>query len=75
MNDKSDRKSTLNNKLINLSILISWIIVIFAVITGFVIWQKTKDLFRITFIPIGILGALFNIYLLSREKDKKQKEQ
>ena len=74
MSNKFDRKISLNNKLINLSIFIGWIVIIFAVITGFIMWQKTKDLFRIAFITIGILGVLFNIYLLSRAKDKKQKK-
>jgi predicted membrane chloride channel (bestrophin family) len=61
----------LNNKLINILVFISLIIIICMGITFVIAWKKTNDLIFIISGPIGILGVLFNIYLLSRAKSKK----
>lgn len=67
-------KNSLNNKIINITIFTLWIVIIFAIIFGIIIWQKTNNLVFIITVPIGVLGVLFNIYLLSREKDKGKEE-
>ena len=73
MSNKFNAKNSLNNKLINITIFTLCLVIIFAIIVGVVIWQKTNNLILILFIPIGILGVLFNIYLLLKEKDKRGK--
>lgn len=71
-NDKFNAKKSLNNKIINITIFTLCLVIIFALILGFIIWQKTNDLSFIIFISIGILGVLFNMYLLLKEKDKEK---
>ncbi|MNM29703.1 hypothetical protein D3C81_402460 [compost metagenome] len=73
MGDNFKSKNSLNNKLINITIFTLCLVIIFAIIVGVIIWQKTDNLKLIIFIPIGILGVLFNIYLLFKEKDKREK--
>lgn len=73
MGDNFRSKNSLNNKLINITIFTLCLVIIFAIIVGVIIWQKTDNLKLIIFIPIGILGVLFNIYLLFKEKDKRDK--
>ena len=73
MGDNFRSKNSLNNKLINITIFTLCLVIIFAIIVGVIIWQKTDNLKLIIFIPIGILGVLFNIYLLFKEKDKREK--
>jgi multidrug efflux pump subunit AcrB len=63
-------KNSLNNKIINITIFTLWIVIIFAIISWIIIWQKTNNLVFAISIPIGILGVLFNIYLLSKERNK-----
>lgn len=70
--DKFNVKKSLNNKIINITIFTLCLVIIFALIFGFIIWQKTNDLSFIIFISIGILGVLFNMYLLLKEKDKEK---
>lgn len=70
--DKFNAKKSLNNKIINITIFTLCLVIIFALILGFIIWQKTNNLVFIIFIPIGILGVLFNMYLLLKEKDKEK---
>ncbi len=61
-------KNSLNNTIYNILIFISWIVLIFAIISSLIMWQKTNNwMFTISGL-IGSLGVLFNIYLLSREK-------
>ncbi|ERK29233.1 hypothetical protein [Clostridium intestinale] len=74
MGDNFKSKNSLNNKLINITIFTLCLVIIFAIIVGVIIWQKTDNLKLIIFIPIGILGVLFNIYLLFKEKDKREKQ-
>ncbi|QLY80576.1 hypothetical protein [Clostridium intestinale] len=73
MGDNFKSKNSLNNKLINITIFTLCLVIIFAIIVGVIIWQKTDNLKLIIFIHIGILGVLFNIYLLFKEKDKREK--
>lgn len=73
MGDNFKSKNSLNNKLINITIFTLCLVIIFAIIVGVIIWQKTDNLKLIIFIPIGILGVLFNIYLLFKGKDKREK--
>jgi Ni,Fe-hydrogenase I cytochrome b subunit len=73
MGDNFRSKNSLNNKLINITIFTLCLVIIFAIIVGVIIWQKTDNLKLIIFIPIGILGVLFNIYLLFKGKDKREK--
>jgi Ni,Fe-hydrogenase I cytochrome b subunit len=73
MGDNFRSKNSLNNKLINITIFTLCLVIIFAIIVGVIIWQKTDNLKLIIFIPIGILGVLFNIYLLFKGIDKREK--
>lgn len=70
--DKFNAKKSLNNKIINITIFTLCLVIIFALIFGVIIWKKTNNLVLITFIPAGILGVLFNMYLLLKEKDKEK---
>lgn len=71
MNNKNfGNKMTLNDKLINIINAILYITIICIGIISVIAWGKTNDLIFIIAGPIGILGILFNIYLLSRAKSK-----
>ncbi len=61
-------KNSLNNKIINTVVLILCIVLIYIIISSIIIWEKTSDLFYIISGVIVILGILFNIYLLLKEK-------
>lgn len=63
-------KNSLNNKIINTVVLILCIVLIYIIISSIIIWEKTSDLFYIIFGVIVILGILFNIYLLLKERNK-----
>lgn len=63
-------KNSLNNKIINTVVLILCIVLIYIIISSIVIWEKTSNLFYIIFGVIVILGILFNIYLLLKERNK-----
>lgn len=62
-------KNSLNNKIINTVVLILCIVLIYIIISSIIIWEKTSDLFYIISGVIVILGILFNIYLLLKEKN------
>ncbi len=62
-------KNSLNNKIINTVVLILCIVLIYIIISSIIIWEKTSNLFYIIFGVIVILGILFNIYLLLKEKN------
>ncbi|MCD2347633.1 hypothetical protein [Clostridium guangxiense] len=70
-NKNLNNKESLNNKLINIIVFISLIVMICMGIISVIAWKKTNDLIFIIAGPISILGILFNIYLLSRAKSKK----
>jgi hypothetical protein len=71
MNNKNTN-GVLNNKLINIIIVILSIVII-CIGTIFVIeWIKTNDLIFIISGSIIILGLLFNIYLLYKLKSKNE---
>ncbi|ALP90554.1 hypothetical protein uth001_13960 [Clostridium butyricum] len=63
-------KNSLNNKIINTVVLILCIVLIYIIISSIIIWEKTSDLFYIISGVIVILGILFNIYLLLKERNK-----
>lgn len=63
-------KNSLNNKIINTVVLILCIVLIYIIISSIIIWEKTSDLFYIISGIIVILGILFNIYLLLKERNK-----
>ncbi|GAA5417310.1 hypothetical protein Pryu01_02373 [Paraliobacillus ryukyuensis] len=62
----------INNKLINVIIAASYIIIIGMLVTSVIAWEKTADWIFIISGSISILGILFNIYLYSREKSKNK---
>lgn len=62
-------KNSLNNKIINTVVLILCIVLIYIIISSIIIWEKTSDLFYIISGVIVILGILFNIYLLLKERN------
>jgi len=64
-------KNSLNNIIINIVISILWIILVCTIISLVIIWKKTDDLINIMSEVIAALGILFNIYLLSKEKSRK----
>ena len=61
-------KNSLNNKIINTVVIILCIVLMYTIISSIIIWEKTSDLFYIISGVIVILGILFNIYLLLKEK-------
>ena len=65
-------KSSLNNTIGKIIIFISWIVLICGIISWFIIWKKTNNFIFIICGSIGTLGVLFNIFLLSKEKSKKE---
>lgn len=73
MKDKNtNNKNSLNNNIVNIVTLISLIVMICIIVLSFIIWQKTNNLASIIFGVLGIFGVLLNIYLLSKEKSKKE---
>ena len=67
------KNKSLNNILVNIGIIILLIILIVIIFFSLFTWQKTKDLLYIAIGVMSVLGILFNIYLLSKEKFKKEK--
>ncbi|WP_238900760.1 hypothetical protein [Clostridium sp. YIM B02500] len=64
-------KNSLNNSIINIVVSVLWIIFVCMIISSVIIWEKTSELIYILSGVIGALGILFNIYLLSKEKSRK----
>jgi len=64
-------KNSLNNSIINIVVSVLWLVFICIIISSIIIWEKTSDLIYILSGVIGALGILFNIYLLSKEKFRK----
>ncbi|AQS06505.1 lipid-A-disaccharide synthase-like uncharacterized protein [Clostridium beijerinckii] len=64
-------KNSLNNSIINIVVSVLWLVFICIMISSIIIWEKTSDLIYILSGVIGALGILFNIYLLSKEKSRK----
>ena len=65
------KKNSLNDTLVNLIIFISYIVVIGAIITFVISWQKTNDLW---FLLPGVLisiGTILNIYRYKKLKSNK----
>ncbi|GAA0496967.1 hypothetical protein GCM10008986_24920 [Salinibacillus aidingensis] len=62
----------LNNKIFNVIIAVSSILIICMLITSVIAWKKTADLIFIISGFISILGILFNIHLYSKEKSKNK---
>ncbi|NFF82508.1 hypothetical protein FC764_14925 [Clostridium botulinum] len=69
-NKNLNNKGNINNKLINIIISISLIMMICMGIVSAIGWKKTDDFVFIISGCITILGILFNIYLFSRLKSK-----
>ncbi|WP_026885673.1 hypothetical protein [Clostridium beijerinckii] len=67
------KKDSLNNIIVNIVISVLCIIFVCMIIGSVIIWKKTSDLIYIISGVIGTLGILFNIYLLSKEKSRKNK--
>lgn len=72
-NKNSNNRKFLNNTIVNIVICILWAALIFTIISSIIIWKKTSDLIYIVSGVIVILGLLFNIYLLSKEKSRKKR--
>jgi uncharacterized membrane protein YbhN (UPF0104 family) len=73
MNDKNTKsKKSLNDKLIEITIFVLFIILFIIIIFFFIQWQKTNSLTDLILYMLSPLGILFNIYLLSKAKSKKQ---
>ncbi|WP_300259006.1 hypothetical protein [Clostridium sp.] len=66
--NKDNKKKSLNNTLINIVITILLAILIIIIFFSFLIWQKSRDWISIISMSICMLGTLFNIYLLLKEK-------
>ncbi|NOW05379.1 hypothetical protein [Clostridium beijerinckii] len=64
-------KNSLNNSIINIVVSVLWLVFICIIISSIIIWEKTSGLIYILSGVIGALGILFNIYLLSKEKSRK----
>ena len=64
-------KNSLNNSIINIVVSVLWVVFICIIISSIIIWEKTSGLIYILSGVIGALGILFNIYLLSKEKSRK----
>jgi len=65
------KKNSLNDTLINIIIFISYIVVIGAIITFVILWQRTNDLW---FLLPGVLisiGTVLNIYRYKKLKSNK----
>nr|WP_207715966.1 hypothetical protein [Clostridium beijerinckii] len=61
----------MNNSIINIVVSVLCVVFICIIISSVIIWEKTSDLIYILSGVIGALGILFNIYLLSKEKFRK----
>lgn len=68
----NNKNKSLNNILVNIGIIILLILLVIMIIFSFFAWQKTKKLLYIIIGLMCILGTLFNMYLLSKEKFKKK---
>jgi lipid-A-disaccharide synthase-like uncharacterized protein len=64
-------KNSLNNSIINIVVSVLCVVFICIIISSVIIWEETSDLIYILSGVIGALGILFNIYLLSKEKFRK----
>lgn len=64
----STNKNLLNNTIVNISIMILLVILILIIFFSLFIWKKRIDWLSIISISLCILGTIFNIYLLSKEK-------
>lgn len=61
---------SLNNIIIKIEISVLLILLIIITLFSFFAWQKTKELLYIVIDVLCILGVLFNMYLLLKEKLK-----
>lgn len=61
---------SLNNIIIKIEISVLLILLIIITLFSFFAWQKTKELLYIVIDVLCILGVLFNMYLLLKEKSK-----
>ncbi|TGA96441.1 hypothetical protein E4665_15305 [Sporolactobacillus shoreae] len=65
-------KSTLNQVIGSVVILIGWLILIADIIGSVVLWTLSQNLIVIVSGILIALGALFNIYLFSKEKSRDE---
>lgn len=65
---KDNNEYSLNNKLINIIIVILWSIGILATIISLITFIKKRDLVLLICLPIYLLGIIFNAWFLSKEK-------
>ena len=61
---------SLNNIFIKIGISVLLIVLIVITLFSNFAWQKTEDLLYVVIGVVCILGILFNIYLLLKEKSK-----
>ena len=61
---------SLNNIFIEIGISVLLIVLIVITLFSNFAWQKTEDLLYVVIGVLCILGILFNIYLLLKEKSK-----
>ncbi|MEI3337900.1 MAG: hypothetical protein V8R02_10710 [Clostridium sp.] len=61
---------SLNNIFIKIGISVLLIVLIVITLFSNFAWQKTEDLLYVVIGVLCILGILFNIYLLLKEKSK-----
>ncbi|OOM74242.1 hypothetical protein CLOBL_44180 [Clostridium sp. BL-8] len=70
-NKNTNNKNSLNNTIVNIVIFILWIVLVCTIISSIIIWEKTSNLVCVISGVIGTLGILLNIYLLLKEKSRK----
>lgn len=67
-----NKNKSLNNILVKIGLSILLIFLIIIIVFSFFAWQKTKDSIYIIIGLIFSSSTLFNIYLLSKEKQTKK---
>lgn len=67
-----NKNKSLNNILVKMGLSILLIFLIIIIVFSFFAWQKTKDSIYIIIGLIFSSSTLFNIYLLSKEKQTKK---
>lgn len=65
-----NNKKSLNDNLITIIIITSWLLIITSLFLSLIVWKKTSDVVLAISGVLCALGLLFNIYLWSRVKAK-----
>ncbi len=72
MTNKINKNKDLNHSIGNVIITFHWFVLIGVIIASIVLWQMSKNLSFIILEICVTLGILFNIYLFSKERLRKQ---